>query len=46
MLVDEISELGEKLKYQLKLNIGLLDKDSSRFFKSVFMNTPRIIRKR
>lgn len=46
MLVDEISELGEKLKHQLKLNIGLLDKDSSRFFKSVFMNTPRIIRKR
>jgi hypothetical protein len=46
MLSYEIMGLGETLKHELGLEISALDKEGSKFFKSVYMNTPRIIRRK
>lgn len=45
MLPYEIMGLGETLRHELGLEISALDKEGSKFFKSVYMNTPRIIRR-
>jgi hypothetical protein len=41
-----INFLGKELKEKCKLEIANFDPASSRFFKTVYNNTPRIIRKR
>jgi hypothetical protein len=46
MLPYEISSLGETLKHECKLELADSTSDSSKFFKTVYNNTPRIIRKR
>jgi hypothetical protein len=46
MLPYEIAGLGETLKYECKLEMADLNKDASAFFKTVYNNSPRIIRKR
>ncbi len=43
MLLQELSILGEKLQTECKLELCTMDKDSSKFFKSVYMNTPRVM---
>ena len=45
MLPYEIMGLGETLREELGLEISDMDKRSSKFFKTVYMNTPRIIRR-
>jgi hypothetical protein len=45
MLPYEIMGLGETLKHELGLEIANMDTHSSKFFKTVYMNTPRIIRR-
>ncbi len=45
MLPYEIMGLGETLRHELGLEIADMDKESSKFFKTVYMNTPRIIRR-
>jgi hypothetical protein len=42
----EIMGLGETLKHECGLEIAALDSASSKFFKTVYNNTPRRIRKR
>ena len=46
MLPYEIIGLGETLKYECKLELTDLDATGSKFFKTVYHNTPRIVRKR
>lgn len=46
MLVTEIKDTGNILSRELGIDIALLDSDSSRFFKSTYRNTPRIIKSR
>lgn len=45
MLPYEIMGLGETLRHELDLEIADMDTKSSKFFKTVYMNTPRIIRR-
>lgn len=45
-LGDKIEELGQRLTADLGLEIAILDKNSSKFFKRVYHNTPRIIKSR
>jgi len=45
-LISHIQEAGNILATDLGLEIALLDEDSSRFFKKVYHNTPRIIKSR
>jgi len=45
-LISHIQEAGNILATDLGLEIALLDQDSSRFFKKVYHNTPRIIKSR
>ncbi len=40
---EQLLNLGDALRMELHLEIGELDKNSSAFFKKVYMNTPRII---
>lgn len=40
---DEILKLGDALRLELQLEITELDENGSKFFKKVYMNTPRII---
>lgn len=40
---NKILELGKELRSELQLEIAELDENGSRFFKKVYMNTPRII---
>ena len=42
-LEDEIEGIGNNLRQNLNLEIAEMDANSSRFFKSVYQNTPRII---
>ena len=42
----QINLLGKELKEKCKLEIANLDAAGSKFFKTVYTNTPRIIRKR
>jgi len=46
MLETEIKGLGNVLARELGIDIALLDSDGSRFFKSTYRNTPRIIKPR
>ena len=46
MLPYEIIGLGETLKYECGLEMADLNSDGSKFFKSVYNNSPRIIRRR
>jgi len=46
MLVTEIKGLGNVLSRELGIDIALLDSNGSRFFKSTYRNTPRIIKSR
>jgi len=46
ILVTEIKGLGNALAIELGIEIALLDSDGSRFFKSTYRNTPRIIKSR
>ena len=46
MLPYEIMGLGETIKHELDLEISCLDAEGSKFFKSVYQNTPRIIRRK
>lgn len=46
MLKYEIMGLGETLKHKLDLEISSLDAQGSKFFKTVYQNTPRIIRRK
>jgi hypothetical protein len=46
MLRYEIMGLGESLKHELDIEIADMDKESSKFFKTVYQNTPRIIRRK
>ena len=43
-VLDEIQNLGNKLRSNLDIEIAELDATASKFFKSVYNNTPRIIR--
>jgi hypothetical protein len=43
MLPYEIMGLGETLKHELDLEIADLDANGSKFFRSVYQNTPRIL---
>jgi hypothetical protein len=43
-VLDEIQNLGDKLRSNLDIEIAELDATASKFFKSVYNNTPRIIR--
>lgn len=45
-LLEIIEEQGDTIRSELGIEIGELDANSSKFFKSVYQNTPRIIRKR
>ena len=40
---EQISNLGDSLRLDLQLEISELDENASKFFKKVYMNTPRII---
>ena len=40
---DELEGIGNNLRQNLNLEIAHLDSDASRFFKSVYQNTPRVI---
>jgi hypothetical protein len=42
-LENEIEGIGNNLRQNLNLEIAEMDANSSRFFKSVYQNTPRII---
>jgi hypothetical protein len=46
MLKYEIMGLGESLKHELDIEIADMNKESSKFFKTVYQNTPRIIRRK
>ena len=46
MLPYEIMGLGETLLYECGLEMADLSKDGSKFFKAVYNNSPRIIRRR
>jgi hypothetical protein len=46
MLPYEIMGLGETLKHECNLEMADLDDEGSKFFKKVYSNTPRVIRKR
>ena len=40
-----IKKIGEKIKRDLDIEIADLDAEGSKFFKAVYNNTPRIIRR-
>ena len=42
-LEDEIEGIGNNLRQNLNLEIAEMDANASKFFKSVYQNTPRII---
>jgi hypothetical protein len=46
MLPYEIMGLGETLKHECNLEMADVSSDTSEFFKIVYSNTPRIIRRR
>ena len=46
MLLHEITSLGNILRDELNLEISELDKDGSKFFKKVYTNSPRVVRKK
>jgi hypothetical protein len=45
-LKEEIKFYGEDLRYRLDLEISELDEHGSKFFKQIYENSPRIIRRR
>lgn len=42
----KFNKYGDALQQELGLEIASLDSDSSKFFKRVYLNTPRVIRKK
>jgi hypothetical protein len=46
MLPLEITRLGDTLRSELGIEIAELDKNGSHFFKSIYKNTPRVVRTR
>ena len=44
-LENQIEELGDKLNQNLGLDISNLDRNASKFVKSIYRNTPRIIKR-
>lgn len=46
MLLHEINSLGNILRDELNLEISELDKDGSKFFKKIYTNSPRVVRKK
>lgn len=46
MLPYEIMALGKTLRHELDLEIATLDAPGSKFFKTVYQNTPRVIREK
>lgn len=46
MLLHEITSLGNILRDELNLEISELDKDGSKFFKKIYTNSPRVVRKK
>jgi len=44
-LENQIKELGDKLNQNLGLDISNLDRNASKFVKSIYRNTPRIIKR-
>lgn len=44
-LLHEIASVGNILRDELKLEISELDKDGSKFFKKIYTNSPRVVRK-
>jgi hypothetical protein len=44
-LVDEVSRLGYKLRNECGLEVAELNEDSNKFFRKVYHNTPRIVRR-
>lgn len=46
VLKHEIAKLGDILSRELDLEISALDTRSSKFFKTVYQNTPRIVRRK
>ena len=45
-LPKEIHHLGDKLRSELGIEIADLDAEGSKFFKALYQNTPRVIRKK
>lgn len=43
-LLESLSDLGQKLKTQLQLEVADINPDGSEFFKKVYQNTPRVMR--
>jgi hypothetical protein len=44
-ILNLVEHYGNQLKIQHDLELALLDSDSSKFFKSVYQNTPRVIKR-
>jgi len=42
----EILELGHKLRQELGIEIAELDAEGSKFFKALYHNSPRVVRKK
>ena len=45
-LEDSIEELGDKIRSKLGIEIAELDANGSKFFKALYHNSPRVIRKK
>jgi hypothetical protein len=43
---EECVHFGTKIKTNFDLELSVMDADSSRFFKAVYQNTPRVIRRK
>lgn len=44
-LLEKIREKGQQLRDELNLEVAEMDENSSKFFKSVYQNTPRVLRR-
>jgi hypothetical protein len=45
-LLDAIEDYGDKLRSELGIEIAELDAHGSNFFKTLYQNSPRVVRKR
>jgi hypothetical protein len=45
-LLEEIEDLGDKIRSSLGIEIAELDAHGSKFFKALYHNSPRVIRKK
>ena len=44
--LDEVYDLGDKIRDELELPIAEMEAQNSKFFKEVYLNTPRIWKRR